>query len=235
MEYESHAPESVSAEAPAPNLIQRVVLVVGAPTKLGEALRKRSPWFWTLAIVAVISTIIVLITPADLLRQAAEAQMAGRQQGAQAPSIGVMRGFGAAGALLGSFVAAAVIAGVLYLVFNVILGQGETTYRQHLSATSHAFWVSLIGGLLLFGLQLAKRDVQLRLGLGLLLPEAPSSFFGRFLNNITIFGVWASVALGAVESGISGGRVSMGQAVGAVIALYLLWGAGLAGIATAFG
>lgn len=227
-------PGEPSAATPSPSLVQRVIMVFVSPGKLGEQLRSASPWFWTLAIVAVVSTAIVLLMPADLLLQAAEEQMRARGQAAEPPSVAVMRGFGAGGALLGTFVAASVVGGVLYLVFNVVFGQAESSFTQHISATAHVFWITLLGGAILLPLQISSGDVQMKLGLGLLLADEPSSFFGHFLNNITIFGLWAATALGFVESGLSGGRISGGKATGAVIALYLVWSALSAGLAAAF-
>jgi hypothetical protein len=75
---------------------------------------------------------------------------------------------------------------------------------------------------LLIPIWISKGDMQIALGLGLLLPEAPESFGAHYLNAITIFGLWASVALGMIESGISGGRISTGKAVGTVLVLYLV-------------
>ncbi len=225
MNHEAGSAGAPSGVAAQPNLIQRVIMVFASPTKLGESLRRRSPWFWTLAIVAVISLLILFFLPEDLLRAAIEAQAARRPQGqAQDPAaaLQVARIAGAAGALVGTFVAAAVIAGALYLVFNVLQG-GETAYRQHMSAVAHIFWISLLGSILLLPIWISKGDMQLKLGLGLLLAEAPSTFVGYFLNGITIFGLWASAALGAVESGLSGGRISVGKAVGTVLGLYLVW------------
>ncbi len=177
--------------------------------------------------MAVISLLILFFLPEDLLRAAIEAQAARRPQGQgqtqdPAAALQIARIAGAAGALIGTFVAAAVIAGALYLTFNVLQG-GETKYRQHLSAVAHIFWISLLGSIVLLPIWISKGDMQLKLGLGLLLAEAPSSFVGHFLNGITIFGLWASAALGAVESGLSLGRISVGKAVGTVLGLYLVW------------
>ena len=64
--------EEVSVQAAAPNLIQRVIAVFASPTQLGERLRQNSPWFVTLSIVALVSVATLLITPAELIREAAE-------------------------------------------------------------------------------------------------------------------------------------------------------------------
>nr|MDP2577547.1 hypothetical protein [Candidatus Palauibacterales bacterium] len=136
--------EEVSVQAAAPNLIQRVIAVFASPTQLGERLRQNSPWFVTLSIVALVSVATLLITPAELIREAAERAAEGRPL----PGPAVMRAIGIGFILVASFGGAALIAGVLYLIFNVIFGQSDTTYRQHLSAVAHVFWISLLGGLI---------------------------------------------------------------------------------------
>ena len=218
--------EEVSVQAAAPNLIQRVIAVFASPTQLGERLRQNSPWFVTLSIVALVSVATLLITPAELIREAAERAAEGRPL----PGPAVMRAIGIGFILVASFGGAALIAGVLYLIFNVIFGQSDTTYRQHLSAVAHVFWISLLGGLIVLPLQVSKGDLEIRLGLGLLLGDEPSSFLGYFLTNVTIFGLWASASLGAVETGLSGGRVSAGKSAGTILVLYLLFAGVVAGI-----
>lgn len=222
---EAGAPDVTGAEA-APNLLQRVVMTYGSPVKLGEVLRGRSPWFWTIAIVAVASAVIFLLLPADLMREAIEAQMARRPQTGEQPDTETMLGFarfgGAASVLIISFVGAAVIAGALYLAFNLFFGQ-EASYKQHLSAAAHISWINFLGFLVTIPVWLSTGDMQMRLGLGLLLADAPSSFVEHFINGISIFGLWSSAALGGIESGLSGGRVSVGKGAAMVVVLYVIW------------
>ncbi len=226
MNVEAGPAESVSAGGSTPNLIQRVILVFTSPGKLGEALRTTSPWFWTLAIVAIISAILLLLIPSDVLLQTIEARAAGREQAQGQPDaetmLNIARYGGAAGALLGSFIGAAVIAGILYLAFNVMFGQ-DTTYKQHLSAYAHAAWIGLLGFIVVLPIWISKGDMTTQLGFGLLLADAPSSFVGHLMNSTTLFGLWGSVALGAVEAGLSGGRITPGKGIGVVLGLYFVW------------
>jgi len=208
-----------------PNLIQRVMLVYFSPAKLGEVLRVRSPWFWTLTIVAVISGLVWSVLPAELMQAAAEAGSAQRPQGQEVDPetiVKMTRIFGTLGVVVMSYIGAVVIAGVLYLAFNVAMGQ-EIAFKQHLSAISHVYWINLIGFLLLVPIWIAKTDIRVALGLGLLLPDAPETFVGHLLNSITLFGLWSTVALGAVVSGLSGGRVPVGKAVTVTLILYAIW------------
>ncbi len=238
MDNEEQSITAASTVEPAPGPVQRINMVFFSPGKLGEHLRQASPWFWTLAIVGVVSAIAWVLLPTELLQRMLEAQTAGRPQpqGGPSPETMVMfaRYAGAASALVFTFIGAAVIAGCLYLVFNLILGQ-EHSYRQHISATAHIFWVNLLGFLLTIPIWLAKEDIQIKLGLGLLLPDEPSSFVEHLLSSITLFGLWGAVALGAVQSGLSAGRISGGKAIAAVLGLYLVWVLGSAVRATLFG
>ncbi len=223
MNVEGRTAESPSETASQPGLLQRVVLVFTSPAKLGELLRAHAPWFWTLAIVAIVGGVVFALLPADVMRAALEERA--RQQQGQGPDLDTLvtitRISGSVMSLIMSFVAAAVSAGVLYLVFNVSFGL-DALYKQHLSAMAHVWWINTLGFLLLVPIWISKGDMQIALGLGLLLPDAPTTFVDHYLNSITIFGLWASVALGLIESGMSGGRVSTGKAVGTILVLYLI-------------
>jgi hypothetical protein len=193
-----------------------------APAKLGEVLRSYSPWFWTLAIVAVVGAAAFALVPVDLWRAALEERARSQPEGPDLDTlVTISRITGPLGALIMGFVVAAISAGILYLVFNVAFGL-DATYKQHLSGMAHISWITTLGFLLLIPIWISKGDMQIALGLGLLLPEAPASFGAHYVNSITIFGLWAAVALGLIESGISGGRISTGKAVGAILVLYLV-------------
>lgn len=227
-----------SAVEATPSLVQRVIMVFSSPTDLGAALRRASPWFWTVAIVAIVSAVIMALIPADLLRAAIEQQARARPEGQQGPDpetlVTIGRFSGAIMALVMNFIAAFVTAGVLYLAFNVVHGQ-DATYRQHLSATAHVWWIGLLAFVIVVPIWISRGEMQTKLGLGLLLQEAPETFVGHFLNSITLFGLWMGAALGAVESGLSGGRLTVGKGIGTVFVLYLIWVVFQAAMATLFG
>ena len=149
-------------------------------------------------------------------------------------AVRMARIFGTLAVALGTFVGAWVVAGVVYLAFNVMLGAGST-YKQHLSAVSHMYWINLLAFLVILPLWIVKEDMTMRLGLGLLLTDAPTSFPAHLLNSINLFGLWACAVLGSIESGLSGGKIPVGKGIGTVIVLYLIWAVVSAGSATMFG
>lgn len=237
MNFQPEPAEPTAVEA-TPSLVQRVIMVFTAPTNLGAVLRRASPWFWTVAIVAIVGAVIMLLIPTDLLRAAIEAQARARPEGQQGPDVETLvtigRFSGAAMALVMTFVSAFVTAGALYLAFNVVFGQ-DATYRQHLSATTHVWWIGLLAMFIVVPIWISRGEMQTKLGLGLLLQDAPETFVGHFINGITLFGLWSGAALGAVESGLSGGRLTVGKGVSTVLALYLIWIVFQAALATLFG
>ncbi len=222
MNVEGQTAGGGSAGQAGPSLIQRVIMAFAAPAKLGEVLRSYSPWFWTLVIPSVIAAIAFALVPADVWRQALEETARSQPEGPDLDTlVTISRISGSLGALVMAFVFAAIAAGVLYLVFNVVFGL-DATYKQHLSAMAHISWITTLGFLLVIPIWISKGDMQIALGLGLLLPEAPASFGAHYVNSITIFGLWAAAALGLIESGFSGGRISTGKAVGTILVLYLV-------------
>jgi hypothetical protein len=237
MNFQPQSAEPTGVEA-TPSLVQRVIMVFTAPTGLGAVLRRSAPWFWTLAIAVIITVVILLVVPADVWQGTMEAQARGRPQSQEAPDpetmLTIARFGGAAWAGLMTFVSAIVTAGALYLTFNVIFGQ-DTRFKQHLSASAHVWWILLLGTLIVLPIWISNGDMLTKLGLGLLLQDAPDTFVGHLLNGFTLFGLWGGAALGAVESGLSGGRVPIGKAIGMVYVLYLIWVLAQAAAATLLG
>ena len=218
-------------------MLQRIILAFTAPSKLGEYLSFKQPWFWTLAVVAIVSAILFLVMPAEVIQSAIDQGAQGRSQGQEMdPETMLLMGRVSTTvvALVGTFIFAFVMAGVVYLTFNVMLG-GGSTYKQHLSAVSHMYWINFLAFIIIVPLWISKGDMTVKLGLGLLLTDEPSTLPTHLINGITLFGLWASAVLGAIESGLSGGKISIGKGVTTVLVLYFIWVLGSAVVTNAFG
>ena len=129
---------AVGAEAPDLNLLQRVMLAFTAPSKLGEFLQTRQPWFWTLAIVGIVSVILFMLVPTDIFREAIEQQMRDRAQGQEfdaETAVQMGRIFGTLGALLGTLCIV-----MVYAVVRQLSG-------HPVSAVAAAGWYALHPGL----------------------------------------------------------------------------------------
>lgn len=234
-----HHPESSDAaveEQGIPSLPVRIVQVFVSPAKLFDALRHRPAWIG--AVVGLIGLSIALqfltpvIVPEEILRRAAEARIADfipagtdpavlEQQvdAAISPGVGVI-----VGTIIMTPIVLSIIAGLLLIAFNVILG-GEASFKQLLSAATHSMYIGAAGGVLSIGLMTVGAEIT-TLSPGLFLPEL-EGFLGRFLNGINIFSVWTCGVLGVAVSRFYPGR-SVAAGTTYLLVLYLIFVAALA-------
>ena len=154
-----HLPESSDAtgeEHVIPSLPARIVQVFVSPAKLFDALRHRPAWMG--AVLGLIGLSLALqfltpvIVPEEILRRAAEARIADfipegadpavleeQVDAAISPGVGVV-----IGTIIMTPIVLSIIAGLLLIAFNVILG-GEASFRQLLSAAAHAMYIGTAG------------------------------------------------------------------------------------------
>lgn len=239
MNHPAHS-SATSPDGSIPSLPVRIAQVFASPARLFDALRERPAW-----VGAVVGLIVVgaaaqlvspLLIPEEVRRAMIENQMiapgtdpaAAEQQIAWWLDAAPMVGAGAAVVI--TPLITALIAGLLLLAFNVILG-GEATFRQLFSACAHGLYVNLAGGLVVMVLMMLGSEAPI-LSPGLFLPEV-EGFIGRFLNGINVFAVWTCGVLGVAASRIYPGR-SVAAGTVYLLTLYLLLtavGAAAAGLA----
>ncbi len=236
MEHHPESSDAAGEEHGIPSLPVRIVQVFVSPAKLFDALRHRPAWIG--AVVGLIGLSIALqfltpvVVPEEVLRRAAEARIADfipagadpavlEQQvdAAISPGVGVI-----VGTLIVTPIVLLIIAGLLLIAFNVILG-GEASFKQLLSAATHSMYIGTAGGVLSIGLLAVGAEI-VTLSPGLFLPEM-EGFLGRFLNGINIFSVWTCGVLGVAVSRFYPGR-SVTAGTTYLLVLYLIFVAALA-------
>ncbi len=226
--------EPTRADAPAlPNLAQRVVQVFVSPGRLFDALRERPAWLGALVLVVAIALLTTFLVPQDLMHEAV------RQQLAKNPNVkpeqmqkamAMSRILPIFGVMIFLPVATVVISGVLFLIYEMGMG-GEAGFKPVLSATSHAFLIPVIGGLLTLPIITKARDLQANLALDLVVPGLdPSSYAYHFMHGLDIFGLWGAAILGLAMSRIYPKR-SAGASIALVLGLYIVYKA----VTAAFG
>lgn len=137
--------------------------------------------------------------------------------------------FGPLGMLLGVFLTA----GILALVFRVIMS-GEAGFRQYLGVAGHASLITALGTVVMVPLWIATGDMQTRLSLALLTPFLePTNFLHRVLQGIDVFGLWW-IAVLALGVSVLNRKFSGGTAAAIVFGVYLLFLIGGATLATLF-
>jgi hypothetical protein len=176
-----------------PSLPVRVGQVFFSPGKLFEALRENPAWFGVLLLTGLLVSGSVLLLPADVMVEAAREQLI--SQGREVPPGGLetmgtlFRVIGAVGAVLGIFIWAFLLAGIMTLVFNFLFG-GEGRYKQYLSVVSHGFLIGAVGALLTLPLKIAQGDPQLTLSLGTFAFFLEEGYAFRVLRLLDLFGLW---------------------------------------------
>jgi hypothetical protein len=101
----------------------------------------------------------------------------------------------AGGILIGSIVWAAVLAAILWAIFNAAMG-GDARYKQILAVLIHAGVISALGQLFTGPINYFRGSVSSATSLGALLPMLDDqSFTGRFAGAIDIFIIWWIIVL----------------------------------------
>jgi Yip1 domain len=93
----------------------------------------------------------------------------------------------------------AVVAGIMLLIFNVVLG-GEATFKQAFAVVAHAEVLNALQQLFILPLNYVRETIGSATTLAVFLPMLnETSFFTRFLGWIDLFRIWwlVSLAIGA--------------------------------------
>ena len=195
-----------------------------SPVALFQRFGERPPW-WDVMLLSVVLTIGVLaLIPGEVWLSTMEEAM--RRRGQEMPAnmapesmARMQQAFGIGGAALASFFFLAVQAGVMVLLFSVILG-GSATFRQYVGVVAHASLISAVGSVAALPITLQTGVMSTGITLGALAGGMDhDSFLYQFLNAWNVFWVWQLVVMGLGVSALNR-RIGAGTAVGVLLALY---------------
>lgn len=146
--------------------------------------------------------------------------------------------YGAYGALAGVFVImpvmSLIVAGVLWVVFNAILG-GTAAFKSVLTVVTHSQVINALGAVAAAPIQYFQgiQSMSGPFNLGALVPMLePGSFVAAFLGGISVFTLWQLAVCGiglATLYSRQAGRVTAG-----LITFYLVLAAVIAGVISSF-
>ncbi|MBK5296660.1 MAG: YIP1 family protein, partial [Vicinamibacteria bacterium] len=203
----SGAPTSPVETAGADHLLARLIGVIFSPQATFTRIVARPRWIGALAVVTVaisVATLAFLSTEAGqtawLDQQVRQSEAFGRTmneaQYAQLEKIALYVGYIGGGTTLVMVpVISMVLAGILFAVFNAVLG-GSATFKQTAALVSHAGAISLIQQLFIFPLNYVRESMSSATNLGLFVPFLDeSNIISRFLGTIDLFIVWWLVVL----------------------------------------
>jgi hypothetical protein len=126
-----------------------------------------------------------------------------------------------------------VVAGILFFVFNVILG-GDSTYLRALSVYSYSGLVAIPSTIVKFPLIMIKGDLNVQTSLALLLSaNAKDTFLYSVLSSFDIFSFW-QVILVSMGMGVMY-KYSTKKAFVAVLVLWIIYILAKSGLSTLLG
>lgn len=194
--------------APQPGILARFVGIITSPKATFEAVVRKPN---TIAILALVAFLIGASQSAmNLTEKGRQAsidfqvqqiekfgmtvndqmyeQMAARQKYAVYTSF--------LGTFIGFPIFLIVCSGILYAVFNAIMG-GTAEFKQVTAVVAHSMVISAIGAIFGFIMNMARGSITTsHANLGMLLPMLPeNSFAANFAGAIDIFTIWWIVAL----------------------------------------
>ena len=186
-----------------PSLPTRLLQVFVSPGELFRNLRDNPRWFGALLAGAVLVAATMALVPADLwvqaMREGAAAQ--GREVPAGLTSMGpLIRAGTVVSTLVFFFLWAFLLAGIVTFVFAFLFGD-QGSYRQYLAVVAHGFFITAVGGAILFPLRVMQGDPQLTLSVGTFLFFLDEGYLFRSLRLLDLWGLWgyAVMAVGVAE------------------------------------
>lgn len=207
-----------------PSLARRLVDVFVSPGRLFETLRERPVWVSALVLGGALVVASALVVPTELYEEMMREQLQGSSQ--DLPEGFEMSGtfpkiFGAVGGFVWWMVFAALVSGVVTLVFGFVLGD-EGRFKQYLSVTTHALLIMAVGSLLVTPLRIMAGDLQMSFSLGTFAVFVEEGTFLRtLLNALDLFMLWAFAVLGLGVSKLDPDRGWVGPTA-------FLWGVAVA-------
>lgn len=229
---------------------QRLINVFIAPSKTFTDLRRNASWWkpWLIATIIAMIFSIVAVQKIDMMRfvqQQIEKSPSAQRRMERIPpeqresgmelqakitkySFYAVPLFGLVGGLI--------IAGILMIIFNFMLG-AEVPFQRALAVTFYAFFPSIIKSVLLCISLLAASDPNSIDIAGNPMPTNPAffmdpagnTFLYTLLGYVDIFAIWYAVLLGVgFVTASSNRKLSASTGITAVLSAYGLWALGVA-------
>lgn len=223
---EGHAPGHSQAEAASPgSLGRRILETFVSPGELFSRLGPTPPWLDVLMVAAVVTTAAMLLIPTEVwLASSREAlNEIADPKAREAMSPETMARFSRIsapiGAFVGTFVTALILAGLLKLIFGVMMG-GEATFAQYRGLVSHAALISALGMVVTLPIWIATGDMTTQLSAALLVPELPPGVVRSLLQALAVFNIWWLAVVAVGVAAVNRGKVSMAAAAGIIFGIF---------------
>lgn len=215
----------------------RFAAIFFEPSKVFQELRQRPTWLApllavTLAVAALQATVAFSKVGGEIYREEIQKRAANIPPEQLERQVTVARYAAPIGALLFAPIVIVLLAGLLYLIFSVVLG-GEGTFRQTFSAYAHASLIGIVGGVIGTVLIFVKGNARSSTALSAFLPFLEeSSFLYKVFQGFDLFILWQlailSIGMGIIQ------QTGSKKAATAIFSTFLIIVLGIAAIRQAF-
>jgi hypothetical protein len=226
-------------------LLTRFVGIITSPKETYQSVVAHPKWFGMLALATIIIAVCIALPMTTEAGKAAALDQQVRQMESFGFQVGdqqyeqMRRGMAiapyttGASILVFSPIVTLIIAGILFVVFNAIMG-GNATFKQLFAVIVHASAISAVQQLFTGPLNYFRGSMQSATNLAVLLPMIDEkSFAGRLLAMIDFFLIWWVVVL-AIGLGVLYRRRTQPIAMG-LFAVYAIIAIGAAAIMSSLG
>lgn len=203
----SSASTSTGSAPAQPSLFSRALGIIFSPRATFELIAARPKWLGAALAIGIFGAIIVggfMMTPvgqsAWLDQAVSSFERSGRtmsdQQYAQMEKMAPYAGyFTIAYMVIGLPIMLLVAAGLLFAVFNAVLG-GTATFKQVYATAVHSAFIWVVGWIFVMPLNYARESMSSPTNLSVLVPMLDeNAFITRLLGSIDLFMVWWTVVL----------------------------------------
>ena len=239
--------EQVTQEEPQDiGVAGRMVRVFYAPGETFEAVSRRQTWvdwFAPMLLIALLSLVATHMTLPIIQQMQVEVLQEKLQDMPEENRQKVMEQAQKASVIsamvmvpVGAFALLFILAGVLLLLTNFILG-GDATYGQMLAVWGYSSLIGIIALIVRVPLMLAKQTMVIHTGPGVLVPEHMlETFLGRLLAGVDLFTFWQVCVLAIGVAAVA--NFATRKAFVALLVLWVAWvvvKAALGGLVPMFG
>jgi hypothetical protein len=187
-----------SAESKEMNWLARIFNIIFEPRKAFEDLKRKPKWLVPFIVVCILGIgFYYFAYPIIMTEQMHRIDANEKYTDAQKESIKQYIGQTEHPPIiqlvfqpLGVAVIFLAISGVLFFVFNVLMG-GDSTFKRVLSVVSHSYMITIPAAIVKYPLVFIKKTVDVPTSLALILSvDLKSSFIYRFLDGFDVFTLW---------------------------------------------
>ena len=244
-----------SPETTAPvSSVGRIFGVIFSPKPTFESIVQKPTWVLPLVAISLLSILIIFVFSQRVgwrsfmerqnqsnsrVQKQMESMTAEQREQMLETQTKFASVIGYVGAVLGTFIAAVVVAAVLMLAFNVV-GGAKVGFVTSLSIVSYSWVPGIVGGLLglliLFLKDPSTIDIQhlVAANAGAFLSEDSPKWLETLLSSFDLFIFWTMILMGIGFSATNPKKISFGKGLGTVVGVWLIYLLVKVGFAAAF-